>query len=126
MKKLLSVLFLLSVFLTSCVKENESLPENIFAQTDTSELFEVTSFVYLYEEFKAKISFNVNFDLLSDVQNERISEIYVEYEGEPRTISRNRQSFTFPIVTGQEICVKFGLVDGAELSNPSPDVCKNF
>lgn len=126
--KYLTIITILTIFFfTSCTKVDSSLPDNIFSGQEVDLLFEEVNLIYLDGQNKARISYEVNFDVLSVEQKERITGFYVNYDGTPRVFGGiGRRSFAFPVPIGEEVCVQLGVsVEGVTSTSITP-VCKTF
>jgi hypothetical protein len=125
MKNLTLVIALLTLLMTSCENEYEALPSNIFATGELEGIFIDVKLIPLLGQNKAQISFDVNFDVLSQEQRDRIIGFYVDYNGTPRTFDIEQQSFAFPVPSGQT-CASLGLTSGAVFSDACVTICRNF
>jgi len=127
MKYLTLLTAFLILFMSSCTKLDTSLPDNIFSGESVEGLFEDVNLVYLNEENKARISYEVNFDVLSSEQRERITGFFVDYNGTPQTFGGlERRTFAFPVPIGEEVCVRLGVSIAEVTSTSITPICKTF
>lgn len=126
MKYLFTLSLFSLLFFSACEEPiDDVLPDNVFAEE--TDFVEITGHSYLSSIYKGKIEFTVNYDAISDVQRRRINRMYFQYDETLRFVDNLEQrSFVFPVIRGEEICIRFGLAAGTILSNPGPETCVVF